>query len=129
MKEMESKHSPDAKLECVLRCSRYLCEALRLGTQGLGRVSADELLSATIWMVLRSNPYFLHSNIKYVTYFSAPTKLYTSEAGYYFTNLVSGTPVPYCGYYLYWQSLNEHNVVPGEETHVSVIAGTLLTLK
>lgn len=89
IKGLENKESPDAKLECVMRCSKLLCHALLIGKKDPGLVSADDLLPATVWMLLRANPHFLHSNIKYVTRFGAPDKVYAGETGYYFANLVS----------------------------------------
>lgn len=73
----------------MVRCSKYLCQALRVDKKVCGLVSVDELLRATVWMLLRANPPFLHSNIKYITWFGAPTKVLKGEAAYYFTNLVS----------------------------------------
>lgn len=89
IKELEYKESPDAKLECVVRCSRHLCQALRIDKQGRGLVSANELQPAMVLVLLRANPPFLHSNIKYVTWFGAPTNVQAGEDGYYFAHLCS----------------------------------------
>ncbi|KAL1482567.1 hypothetical protein MTO96_033712 [Rhipicephalus appendiculatus] len=70
--ELDSRHSPREKLACVVRCSQQLFEALRMGPQGPQPASADEFLPAMVYVVLRANPPLLHSNIKYVTRFSAP---------------------------------------------------------
>lgn len=89
MKKIGKKESPDAKLECVVRCSRYLCQSLRVGTMGRGLVLAEELLPAMVWLLLRVNPPFIYSNIKYITWFGTPTQVLNGEAAYYFTQLCS----------------------------------------
>lgn len=54
-----------------------------------GKISgADEFLPLLILVVLHCNPRDLHTNVEYISYFRSPTKMGT-EAGYYFTNLVS----------------------------------------
>ncbi|XP_052737811.1 rab5 GDP/GTP exchange factor isoform X2 [Bicyclus anynana] len=78
---MDGAPSPGGKLTRVRRACRHvlaLCGA---------PASADDLLPALIFTVLKANPPRLVSNINFVTRFCNAQRLMTGEGGYYFTNL------------------------------------------
>ena len=85
---MDSKRTPQDKLACVSACVSHLLEMLCVGRRG-EPPSADDLLPALIFVVLRANPPRLQSNVQYVTRFSSQQRIMSGQQGYDFTNLVS----------------------------------------
>ncbi|XP_077282957.1 rabaptin-5-associated exchange factor for Rab5 [Arctopsyche grandis] len=82
---MDSVLPPGDKLAHVVGCCRGVVGVV--SAAGGGPASADELLPALIFTVLKANPPRLISNINYVTRFCNAARLMTGEGGYYFTNL------------------------------------------
>ncbi|KAG8854882.1 hypothetical protein FRB96_007282 [Tulasnella sp. 330] len=77
------KNAPRDKLICILNCCKVIFGLIR----HLGREEgADSFIPILIFVVLKSNPEHVISNIEYINRFRSPDKL-QSEAGYYLSSL------------------------------------------
>ncbi|CAB3402072.1 unnamed protein product [Caenorhabditis bovis] len=84
MIEVNSKRSTSEKLECLVRCSHFIFEAL---SESGAPTSADEFLPIMIFVLLRGNPPLIQSNVKFISRFALPTRVMSGESAYFFTNL------------------------------------------
>eukprot|EP01135_Chromosphaera_perkinsii_P000980 Nk52_evm6s155 gene=Nk52_evmTU6s155 len=88
LNKVDSKRAPQDKLNCIVKCSKCLFHVLQLCEKMKGKAaSADEFLPLLIYLVLKTNPVRLHSNIQYLSRYCNTRKMISGEAGYYFTNM------------------------------------------
>ncbi|XP_034463008.1 rab5 GDP/GTP exchange factor-like [Hippoglossus hippoglossus] len=85
LSEMELKQVPKDKLRCRTSCSKHVFNAIKAKTNKT--VSADDFLPTLIYIVLKTNPPRLMSNIQYIIRFGNSRKLMSGEDDYYFTTL------------------------------------------
>lgn len=116
MVDMNSQRSPKLKLNCLVKCSKAIFQALK-ESRG-SPASADEYLPALIYVILKANPPLFQSNINFISRFSLPSKLMSGEAGYYFTNL--------CCAKNYIQNLNAESLKMPEEEFQAYTLGHLI---
>ncbi|XP_067135256.1 rab5 GDP/GTP exchange factor-like [Centruroides vittatus] len=86
LNEMNFKSSTLDKIDCVVECSRKIYDIMKTCSQVEG--GADDFLPIFIFVVLKSNPPYLISNLKYMENFSHPHRLLREEEGYYYTTLL-----------------------------------------
>ncbi|CAJ0599952.1 unnamed protein product [Cylicocyclus nassatus] len=84
MIDINSHRRNDEKLECLVRCSHKIFEALK---ESGAPTSADEFLPVLIYVLLKGNPPLIQSNVKFISRFALPTRIMSGESGYFFTNL------------------------------------------
>ncbi|KAF9997922.1 hypothetical protein BGZ65_006525, partial [Modicella reniformis] len=77
--------APRDKVICILNCCKYIFTLIRRA-EGNSK-GADTFLPILIYVVLRSNPPNLVSNVQYIYRFRNPEKL-QAEAGYYLASLM-----------------------------------------
>jgi hypothetical protein len=88
MKELlsiDSKRSPQEKLESIVNCSKHIFVLLH--SCNSGPAGADHFLPTLIYVIIQAMPPHLHSNMEYIQRFSNPARLSSGESSYYYTNL------------------------------------------
>ncbi|EWC48970.1 hypothetical protein DRE_00275 [Drechslerella stenobrocha 248] len=81
--KINNYRAPRDKVICVLNCCKVIFGLLRHANSSQ---SADNFVPLLIYVLLRSNPEHLVSNIQYILRFRNPDKL-GGEAGYYLSSL------------------------------------------
>ncbi|XGW16084.1 hypothetical protein V3C99_001493 [Haemonchus contortus] len=84
MIDINSHRRSDEKLDCLVRCSHKIFEALK---ESGAPTSADEFLPVLIYVLLKGNPPLIQSNVKFISRFALPSRIMSGESGYFFTNL------------------------------------------
>uniref|UniRef100_A0A1I7S071 Rab5 GDP/GTP exchange factor n=1 Tax=Bursaphelenchus xylophilus TaxID=6326 RepID=A0A1I7S071_BURXY len=82
---MNSHKAIEEKLACLVRCSNKIFDALKASTDA--PAGADDFLPCLIYVVLKSNPPLIQSNLNFISRFGCPSKVARGESGYYFTHL------------------------------------------
>ncbi|KAI6177658.1 Rab5 GDP/GTP exchange factor [Aphelenchoides bicaudatus] len=85
--EMNSYKLIREKFDCLMKCATKISEAISASTGG--PVSADDFFPTLIYIILKSNPTLMHSNLSFIRRFSVEFRTFTGETGYYFTTLCS----------------------------------------
>ncbi|KAF9564869.1 hypothetical protein EC968_004398 [Mortierella alpina] len=85
LKKINSYKAPRDKVICILNCCKFIFTLIRR-SEGNSK-GADTFLPILIYVVLRSNPPNLVSNVQYISRFRNPDKL-QAEAGYYLASLM-----------------------------------------
>ena len=88
--KMNDYKAPRDKMVCLLNACKVIVRLLTEASEDVGATppGADQFLPALIYVVLKSNPPNLFSNLDYIDRFRNPTKM-ISEPGYWYTNLYS----------------------------------------
>jgi hypothetical protein len=88
IRKINAYKAPRDKLVCILNACKIIYSILNKASSEGHAAGADEFLPLLIYVVLKSNPPQMHSNIQYILRFRNPSKMIT-EAGYYFTHVES----------------------------------------
>mmetsp|Transcript_8577 Transcript_8577/g.24637 ORF Transcript_8577/g.24637 Transcript_8577/m.24637 type:complete len:769 (-) Transcript_8577:204-2510(-) len=86
LQKINSYKAPRDKLICILNCCRVITNLLNV--KGSGPAGADDFFPVLVYVVIRTNPPNLRSNLEYIRRFRAASRL-VSEAEYFYTNMVS----------------------------------------
>ncbi|KAI3410054.1 VPS9 [Globodera pallida] len=113
--DLNSHRPVTKKLDCLVRCSKDIFDALKESRSG-APASADEFLPVLILITLRANPPLIQSNLKFISRFGLPSRHMRGEYGYYYTNLSSAI------YFI--QDMNANSLQISEEEFEGYMSGT-----
>uniref|UniRef100_A0A061S7F7 Vacuolar protein sorting-associated protein 9a-like n=1 Tax=Tetraselmis sp. GSL018 TaxID=582737 RepID=A0A061S7F7_9CHLO len=86
LQKINSYKAPRDKLVCILNCCRVITNLL--AAKGGAPAGADDFFPVLVYIVIRTNPPNLKSNLEYIRRFRAASRL-VSEAEYFYTNMQS----------------------------------------
>ncbi|KAL2335862.1 hypothetical protein Fmac_010308 [Flemingia macrophylla] len=87
--KMNAFKAPYEKMTSIMSCCRIINNLLLNAAMSEHEpTGADDFLPVLIYITIKANPPKLHSNLKFIKLYRRQEKL-TSEAEYYFTNLMS----------------------------------------
>jgi len=78
--DLNSHRLIEEKLDCLIRCSKKIFDALRESRSGVS-ASADDFLPALIYVILKANPPLIQSNMKFISRFALPYRIMRGESG------------------------------------------------
>ncbi|KAF8916332.1 hypothetical protein CPB85DRAFT_1216717, partial [Mucidula mucida] len=85
--KINSYKAPRDKLICILNCCKVIFGLIRHMESTAS--SADEFLPLLIYVLIKSNPPNLISNLLFISRFRAPSKVSSGEGAYYLSSLES----------------------------------------
>ena len=86
---MDSKRTPHDKMLSITECSKNIYKAINISSSNSKPASADDYLPAFIYIVIKTNPPLLYSNMNYIARFAFERRVLQGEHAYYFCTLVS----------------------------------------
>lgn len=79
MRELDHAHSPSAKIDCLTRALKWLSKLLGVKAE-FSHVDADSTLSALIFLIVRSQPARMQSNLLFIETFLSPNRISGEQA-------------------------------------------------
>ena len=86
--QMDSKRTPHEKMLSITECSKNIYKAINISSSNKQLASADDYLPAFIYIVIKTNPPLLYSNMNYIARFAFEKRVLQGEHAYYFCTLV-----------------------------------------
>jgi hypothetical protein len=78
--DLNSHRNVTRKLDCLMKCATKIFEALKESRSG-APASADEFLPVLIYVILKSNPPLIQSNLNFISRFALPSRVLRGESG------------------------------------------------
>lgn len=79
IEQMNSYKRIKEKFDCLINCSTKIFEAIKASTKS--PAGADDFFPVLIYIILKSNPSLIHSNLSFINRFSVEFRTYCGETG------------------------------------------------